>query len=214
MEVQFKHFGINPWPTRVSGVDGKNPSAEEQSYIRYLTHRGSPLEMACTLSHLSALKYAHNMQWEHVLILEDDVDFCLVPFWRNSLKALCDELPPDWYVANLNAFCLSINCNSEKIYKATETDCVSAAAYLVHRRALNHVSRYFYDGTEKLVAEALLRTRTMIADFMIKLFGPSYLVCPRRFIQNNSDLGSTIHNDDTPEHMKVAISTLQYYLTT
>src|ERR1035437_9639744 len=53
-----------------------------------------PGEIACTLSHIMALNIAKALNWEYVIILEDDV--ILAEDFEKRIKVLLKMLPKDW----------------------------------------------------------------------------------------------------------------------
>jgi GR25 family glycosyltransferase involved in LPS biosynthesis len=58
-----------------------------------------PTEIAALRSHYNLLKFAHENNFESILILEDDVDFC--DDFKNKLSAAMLELPYDWECLHL-----------------------------------------------------------------------------------------------------------------
>jgi GR25 family glycosyltransferase involved in LPS biosynthesis len=97
LEAQFKNRSINDY-LFFPAFDGR--------YITNLTFNanigigygmGRPLrktEMSIIMSHLSALKHAKMMNYDNVIILEDDVVLC--EDWNERINQLKQDLPEDW----------------------------------------------------------------------------------------------------------------------
>src|SRR5450631_2182133 len=68
----------------IDAFDGDDPAAVRAGFVcdtntspRIYTSRNNPVtsgELACTLSHLRAIRLAHEMDLQHVIICEDDLD--------------------------------------------------------------------------------------------------------------------------------------------
>jgi len=67
--------------------------------------QGGPLEkdkaIACTSSHLKAIKTFYESDDEIGIICEDDLTFEYQKYWRNSLNTVIQEAPKDWEIIQL-----------------------------------------------------------------------------------------------------------------
>ena len=53
-------------------------------------------ELGCSLSHLRAIKTAYDDGYPFALILEDDISFETLQYWKRSLLSMIEKLPPLW----------------------------------------------------------------------------------------------------------------------
>jgi glycosyl transferase family 25 len=105
-------------------------------------------EICCTLSHLSALKHAQMMEYDEVIILEDDVILC--EDWNERITQLLKLLPDDWEYVYLSG-----HSDYEKFKKYDEPTVipapkmVSSFSYMVNK-----------SGIEKLIKQCSELTTT------------------------------------------------------
>ena len=83
MEDQFDYWQIENHH-RISGIDG----AEYESYLKGTVPQNmNDGEIACVMSHLSALKYfVEQTDHDEIFIMEDDVDLSLAGHWNFTWK--------------------------------------------------------------------------------------------------------------------------------
>lgn len=83
----------------LDAVDGKDLPDESIPNIslpggwRY-GEKFKPGEVGCTLSHVNALKMAKENEWDHVIILEDDIT--IAEDFNKRIKLLLRIVPRDW----------------------------------------------------------------------------------------------------------------------
>ena len=68
-------------------------------YERQLAQTYLAGEIACTLSHLKAIRLAYAKGYKMVLVLEDDVSLKYVDRWKVPLSKLMEEAPFGWQVS-------------------------------------------------------------------------------------------------------------------
>lgn len=81
---------------RVESYDGskiKNPNIGDNHENHY--NNSSLIELSITMSHIKAIKKAYDDKCDKAIIMEDDVEFSLVPFWPKKLKDIISEIPDD-----------------------------------------------------------------------------------------------------------------------
>jgi len=84
----------------MDAIDGEKLSEKERDKKIYLSggyrfgDKFKPGEIACTMSHIKALKYAKNKEWEHLIVLEDDV--VLAEDFEKRINFLFKILPENW----------------------------------------------------------------------------------------------------------------------
>jgi hypothetical protein len=96
-------------------------------------------------SHIRALEYAISKNWNHVLIMEDDMEWN--DFDKNYPKLL--ELMKNPYdVIVLGGILVSHNSETSKLYQ-----CNSTGAYLVSKHYYQTLLNNFKDGMNKMIYE-------------------------------------------------------------
>ena len=116
--------------TRVSAVNGKKPM---ESYVERRPQNLRPVEIACTLSHLQAIReWYTTSDTNTAIICEDDVCFSEVPSWGCSWADIVARLPAYWEVVQL---CIIYHPLQDKIlnlHHRTTYD-FSTAIYMIKR---------------------------------------------------------------------------------
>jgi glycosyl transferase, family 25 len=123
MRENFERFGIRSIE-RLAAVDGKDIHLPEQfSHLR-------PVDYACTLSHLTAVKKAREMDTPSVLIFEDD---CLFdPDFVAKFSEHMRQVPADWDMLFLGGYHFEPPVPvSKNIVRSVAT--LTAHAYAVRR---------------------------------------------------------------------------------
>lgn len=128
MEKMIDMYSLHA--TRISAIDGKQPVA---SYVEQLPPRLRPVEIACTVSHLRAIReWYTTSDTDTAIICEDDVCFDGVASWGCSFTDMIGQLPSYWDMVQL---CIIYHPLHEKIitlHHRTTYD-FSAAIYLIRR---------------------------------------------------------------------------------
>ena len=90
MEEQFDYWEIKDHH-RISGIDG----AEYESYLKGTVPPSmNDGELACVMSHLTALKYfVEETDHDEIFIMEDDVDLSLARHWNFTWKDVRRRVP-------------------------------------------------------------------------------------------------------------------------
>jgi GR25 family glycosyltransferase involved in LPS biosynthesis len=93
-------------------------------------------EWACLQSHLTALKWAKENDFECVAIFEDDVVF--LPTFKSSLSSYLSKLPTNWHILYLGG---SFGRRPEFFdeYFSKQKMTWGAFAYVVHNRAYDNL---------------------------------------------------------------------------
>lgn len=123
MRENFGRFGIH-CVERLAAVDGKEIELPERlSHLR-------PVDYACTLSHLNAVKKAREAGAPSVLIFEDD---CLFdPDFVLKFPEYMRQVPADWDMLFLGGYHFEMPLTvSENIVRAVKT--LTAHAYAVRQ---------------------------------------------------------------------------------
>ena len=139
-------FGLSFRPTRFPAIK---------------TTRG---EVGCSLSHLKCLETALHLNWSHVLISEDDIEFRDVSLLSQQLNRFLLLHPHDWDVILLGG-------NNQKPYSPVDDTCVrvhrcfTTTCYLVRGSYLPTL----IDNVRRGVSH-LIRKDSMYSQFAIDVF--------------------------------------------
>lgn len=68
-------------------------------------NRVSKQEYACLLSHLEVIRKFSKTNYQHALILEDDVEFIDKKYWNDSIQNIIDNAPKDYDIIKLYRSC-------------------------------------------------------------------------------------------------------------
>lgn len=84
----------------MDAVDGQNLTDEEKNKKIHLPggyrfgEQFKPGEIACTMSHIKALKIANEKKWDYLIVLEDDI--VLAEDFKKRINFLFKILPNNW----------------------------------------------------------------------------------------------------------------------
>lgn len=98
MIAQLNDLGLDA--VIMDAVDGQNLSEEEKNKHIHLPNgyrfgeQFKPGEIACTMSHINAIKIAKEKNWDYLIVLEDDV--VLAQDFEKRIKFLFKILPANW----------------------------------------------------------------------------------------------------------------------
>jgi len=146
MEEQFSSLNFSPTDyTFFPCFDGKNiinmslniPIIKGIGIGRKLSNA----EISIIFSHLAAIKHAQAMNYENVVILEDDIAIC--EDWDKRLEILLKILPHDWeyvYLSGHSDYIKFEMYNEPTAIKAPKM--VGAFAYLINREGMNKLVKF------------------------------------------------------------------------
>lgn len=221
MQEQIKKYNITN-VTRIEAIDGKklNNKIEYTSDFNELTNN----EVACTLSHLSAIKRAYDNDLSEVLIVEDDVSFILAPFWSKKLSeyiADAYQFSPDWTFLKLFSnyetdltYDMRLNSINATSYILPTYNTLGTVAYIINRKGMENLLEKVYYQEQFVLSKSLAGWGT--SDFYIykaSLNNKVILINPPLVFPDNRNMLSNIHDDHTTDHIKLAIAIMQPYIT-
>lgn len=90
MLEELKKYNLNH--TRIEAVDGNDIDVDEYKKKYTINEQMNKYEIACTLSHMKAIKHSYDQGLEYALILEDDANFDYFPYKTDTLLELLEEL--------------------------------------------------------------------------------------------------------------------------
>jgi GR25 family glycosyltransferase involved in LPS biosynthesis len=180
LNIENELKAITPVPeyVRIEAVDGQNLVSKSEGmtldgikYKNRLTHC-TQSELACTLSHLKAIKMAYDAQLPYVLIVEDDAMFGLYKYWRKSIPEICTDLTsvdPEWRMLQL--FATGMN------YKSKDKEFVEAhmfsgtVAYVINYAGMKTIMEQVYeDHIQTFIIDSSLAS-TVVADKFLYSLG-------------------------------------------
>lgn len=144
MEEQFMKLNLTNY-TFFPGFDGKNiiNMSFNVSIIRGsgLGRKLERNEISIIMTHIAALKHAQVMDYENVIIFEDDVVLC--EDWKERIDWLFQNLPDDWeyaYLAGHSDFVKLPMFEEPTIIKAPPM--IGAFSYLVNKKGIQKLIDY------------------------------------------------------------------------
>jgi GR25 family glycosyltransferase involved in LPS biosynthesis len=171
---------------RIDAIDGLNLNMVDLKKI-YNFRKISINEIACTLSHIKAIKTAYEKNLEYALIFEDDCSFEYLEFKKKKIKELIN-LNNDWEIIQLSMICAENVYNCIIKYKDEITKSMFGStglvAYIINKKGMKKVIEFF-DKTKNLG----------IADEIIFKICNTYLTIPY-FTQYCNRFKSDIREND------------------
>jgi glycosyl transferase family 25 len=107
--------------------------------------------LGCSLSHLKCLELAKKNNWEHILIVEDDIQFLNPPLFVNQMNSFL-SMHDDFDV-------VLIAGNNIPPYKIVDTTCIkirncqTTTGYLVKNHYFDTLIQNYREGIQKLMKE-------------------------------------------------------------
>ncbi len=210
MKKQFKDYGIKQWK-RIQAVDGDTDSSVVYSNDFKGLTKG---EIGCTLSHLRAIKQAYDNNLQYVLIIEDDVTLEFSNFWEHKLTKYIEEAPSGWTILQLFSDYNYLNNKRSDPYIAVNSDhnYYSTVSYIINRVGMMGILE------KTMVNDTFLMSKTLAkmgaADYYIYnlLPGTRYLTNVPLFAPINVNIGSTIHDNHTAQHLQNTCNNFDLHL--
>lgn len=203
---KFDEYNIENY--RIVAIDSKKLKLNNFNLKKNILNQNSKNEIACSLSHLKAIKTSYLKNDKISLICEDDVCLDLLPHWKNSLNKIINKLPKNWEIINLapsNKSFIATAINDVNLFKKWNKNHFGAICYLIN-----------YKGMEKIVNKLKLLDKIkyndhgkFVADEIVYKYLNSYTITKPLFTFIDEE--STIHksHDDFNNLGKKLI--LNYY---
>jgi len=213
MEDQFKKYNVSSH-TRVDAIDSKLLEFKSVSgknvfispcKITCINNYNNMTnsEIACTLSHLKAIFTAYNMNYENVIICEDDANFSLSKLWDYKLSDLCNKVPNDWEIIHISS---SFKKNYKEIFSVYNSNVDwSASAYIINRKGMKNILDYslFPNVILGTINNNKIFPHRGEADFYLYEIVNTYVLNIPIIFQNNKLLYSTIGPYDIINKRKI-----------
>ncbi len=170
IENQFKKYNLENYE-RIEACDREKIKTQKEGDFGHLTFtnyndtKTQIGEISCTCSHLKAIKKAYDDNQEIAVIMEDDISFCLVPYWKEQLEEIVKRLPNDWEILQMSAGDKIRNKNiglnqffqifttdkvEQKIFKRKKNSWC-ANIYLVNKRTMEKVIKKYFKSDNELI---------------------------------------------------------------
>jgi glycosyl transferase family 25 len=146
---------------RIEAIDGLEldyTELKKQYNFRKITKN----EVACALSHIKAIQYAFDNNYEYTLIMEDDCSFEYLEYKNIPLKDLMTELTKtnsDWEIIQLGIICdknlhnTFIDLFSKNKFIKSCYYSIGAVAYLINKKGMDKILNYFSKTKNLKVAD-------------------------------------------------------------
>jgi GR25 family glycosyltransferase involved in LPS biosynthesis len=138
LNIDFERFqAVDGNDIDINNIIFKN-NALHKNFFDFI-EMSNKFEVACTLSHLKLLKKILNEKSNYFLVLEDDINFENLRYFKYDLKKIIDEAP-DFDI-------LLLYKTSEKIPKCIYTkwdfNYLGTVAYVVNKKNLSKINDYY-----------------------------------------------------------------------
>ena len=168
---------------------------------------------------LNTIRAAYEDGLDQVLIVEDDINFGLMPYWGKTLEEIIEEFPKDWMCVSLfNLACYIIDDADDYIH-IKDKICNGSVAYIINKKGMEDVLNTM--STNLLVLDHnnpqnhnTKSKYTCLADvFIFNRIKYCYerkipLFIPYNEVEHQD---STIHPHHTAKHNKFATEIIKIY---
>lgn len=230
LESQLKDTTVNA--RRVPAVDGKkivfhNNSKPYEGTGEYIFENNENIkfkikgfdkcekntDLACTMSHLIAINTAYKNGDELALIVEDDILLNISSIWKEDIKSIIKTVPEDWGIIQL--FTSLEYKNVQKCEKYIEwNDYYGCVAYIVNKKFMKINAKFFKEDRFEIINK--YNFKRLVSDFLIYRYAQKenlgvYTLFPR-FIPDNRNLSSSLHDEHTKEHIEQSNKIISNYV--
>lgn len=174
--------------TRISAINAQGENDVSEFLIGKFPELVSQGELACTMSHLKAIKYFYEKtDLDYIIICEDDIVFDTVPYWPFTWNEFMHRAPHDWdalQCAITSTKNLRVNLHPRLIND------FCAAFYLVTRHHASKLLR-LYTRNDKFRLDQKIKPRA-VSEEIIYNSGITYSI---PLFTYRYDFDSGIHQD-------------------
>ena len=205
IEAEFKKHNIKDYEF-FEAVDGSDESIKEKIICNNIPI--SNAELACTMSHLSAIKHwLETDNSDYAIFMEDDLSFETVEYWQWTWQEFLSKIKDNYDMLQL---CI---INTRKINTSLhlrEAFDSSANCYLITReRAKRLVEAHFAENKIKLPETRYYA----VADSLVYTMARCYSFPLFTYLLDKSDLSEERNVDTTSIHEKSKNEVLQFWST-
>lgn len=204
---------------RIKGFNGFKINNKEHDIIDGIEFvNGYPemtkSEIGCTISHLLAIKKAYEDGKDIAIISEDDTAYDLYNILKKELPEIINDAPKDWEVIQLSVGNVKAT-TSPPDYKYVDFTFGPNRPWGAHSYAINRkgmikiLNKMFIKGIVYFIPFTNEPFPHMgVNDVFMFEVAKTYALSPSIFYPNNSTLESTLHPQDTEQHLKTALEIL------
>ena len=139
----------------------------EESIERFSAIKLNIPAIGCSMSHLKCLEKAKSLNWDHLLIVEDDITFVNPDLFKTQFNKLLSSTT-DWDVVMLGGN----NCGPYQIKSDCSvkiTRCTSAIGYLVNKSYYDTLINNYRNGIQLFLNNTKLPMRFAIDTYWFSL---------------------------------------------
>lgn len=131
---------------RVKAFDGKKLTdkyygeIDGYTYGNISKHKSRKSEIAVTMSHIKTIMQIKEEGHDYALILEDDVEFTLVPHWSKNLEQILSELPAD-----ADMLLLAMPGRGKKLEIKREKRGPNGVAYIITPSGIKKIEKFLHN---------------------------------------------------------------------
>lgn len=149
---EMEEYGIYNYK-RISAIDGKEIDQYEYGKIDGITYKArknaSKIQLAVTLSHLKAIIQGTVDGYDNIMIMEDDVELTLVPYWKKSLETIVKEIQKDCDILLLSNHRF-MKEKTLKLIKIKNLKDLNGVCYIVTKRGMSKITNRIHPSTSSL----------------------------------------------------------------
>ena len=132
----------------------------------------------------------------------------MLPLWKYSLKKITNLAPSDWRIIQL----CNLICNNNTSLFIKNEICYSTVAYLINVEGQKQIINIFKNNTFIFDKYPEKNTYKLNADEFIYPLVNNYYTMQSLFFTDNKKMDSTIHKEDTLDHIKSSIEIINNYI--
>ena len=218
IEEEFKLYNIKNYE-RIPAVDGSKleslSKGEANGYTFTNDYNVPSGPLGCTLSHMIAIKKAHDNGLDCAIIIEDDTKFTFMPYWKKSLSEIIKETPEDFDILLLTHQNWGKKHDQNKIYKRYSNVkkhlIQSSVCYLISKKGIEKVNNLFF-SKNNINFKKEYQMKNSIIDEGVWDSLNVYYTCPHMFPLDSLKYPTTIHGGGIPEcNYKPVEEATKYY---
>jgi len=192
---EFKKFNINI--NRIKGITPNDIQESNKLTYHLKCQTNTDLELACLLSHIKAIHTSYINNDEYSMIIEDDI----IIHRMINFKKLIKTAPKDWDI--LQMFSLQSDhlypVEDKSLWSKHNHKSYSAGAYIINRKGMEKILRYFYPTTynnkdyNSLILDFTYFNNLCVSDYLLYTLTNTYICRDLFFTVKTTD--STLHED-------------------
>lgn len=191
--------------TRISAIDGSN-------FPAFKNNEASAPEIACTMSHLHAIKKAYDDNRDIAFIAEDDIIYDnYAKSEKVFIQNIFQHIPINWEIIQLQ--CSNPTIMGKKLYplykigaKFTEwkPSHWSTGIYMINRKGMSKIVSRYFSNNELILYNNNRKDKKITADYLIYNNAITYTYIPQMFPMRTDY--SNIHQSHINKYHKIAMT--------